>query len=378
MRLLEFQAKQLLCEQAIPVPKGTLLQSSDDLRDLSYPAVLKAQIPVGGRGKAGGIMVVADTKEAASALQALLNTTIKGHPVKAVLAEQQVRREKELYLAFLIDKHANQPMLMVSASGGVDIEEVAKKSPEHIITQHLGAYTTLPHHLPRFLAKRLGLQDYRNTFVDIVEKLFQLFRSCDATLVEINPLALTPTGLMALDAKILLDDKARFRQVEYFEKLSEGHSILAAPARTEAERLAEQRGITYVPLDGSVGMISDGAGSGMLTLDLIKAAGGQAANFCELGAFGGKKTMLDAMEVVLANHQTKSLLISLIGGLTRMDEVAEGIVAYLRQTEASLPLVVRMCGTAEERGKELLRDVGIETFDDLPTAVRTAVSYAKE
>jgi len=378
MRLLEFQAKRLLREQGIPVPNSKLLISSENLHDLSYPIVLKAQVLVGGREKAGAIKTVFDAQEAASTFRALLDTTVKDHPVKAVLAEEKVAIEKELYLSFLIDKHANRPMVMASAAGGMDIEEVAQRSPQRIIKKHVTPCPGLPNYLPRFLAKRLGAEAHTKAFVELFSKLFYIFQDHDATLVEINPLALTPTGLMALDAKILLDDKARFRQGERFDEFLKEQAPLVAEARPEAERLAEEKGITYVQLDGTVGMISDGAGSGMLTLDLIKAAGGQAANFCELGAFGGKETMRDAMEVVLANHQTKSLLISLIGGLTRMDEVAEGIVAYLKQTEASLPLVVRMCGTAEERGKELLREVGIETLDDLPTAVRTAVSYAKE
>lgn len=377
MRLLEFQAKRLLREQEIPVPNSKLLISSEDLDGLSYPIVLKAQVPVGGRGKAGAIKTVFNAQEAASTLRALLDTTVKDHPVKAVLAEEKVAIEKELYLSFLIDKHANRPMVMASAAGGMDIEEVAQRSPQRIIKKHVTPCPGLPNYLPRFLAKRLGAEAHTKAFVELFSKLFYIFQAYDATLVEINPLVVTPTELMALDVKILLDDKARFRQGERFDEFLKEQAPLVAEARSEAERLAEEKGITYVKLDGTVGMISDGAGTGMLALDLIKATGGEAANFCELGVFGGPETMRDAMEVVLANSQTKALLISLIGGLTRMDEVAEGIVAYLQQNEVCVPLVVRMCGTEEERGKEVLRAVGIQTLDDLPTAVRTAVSRAK-
>ena len=380
MRLLEFQAKRLFSQYGIPVPKGVLIESPDDLdlEKLSFPAVLKAQVPVGGRGKAGGIRIVTQAKEAAAVAKELLASNIKGVPVQAVLAEEQAEIERELYLAILIDKQTNMPIIMASAIGGVDIEEVAREKPEQILKKHIEPSVGLSDYIARSLGKNLDLGDYLENFREIVRQAYAIFRDCDASLVEINPLAVTPSGLLALDAKILLDEKAAFRHHDLFTQLRAERRRLEKSTKTKAEQLAEERGITYVPLDGDVGMISDGAGTGMLTLDLIQDAGGRAANFCELGGLAGAESMRQALEVVHANPNVKVVLISLIGGLTRMDEMADGVVQYLEQHGKSVPLIIRMYGTQEEVGKAKLRAVGIETFEDLEAAVRTAVKLAKE
>ena len=381
MRLLEFQAKRLFSRNGIPVPKGVLIESPDalePLETLSFPVVLKAQVPVGGRGKAGGIRTVTQAKEAAAVAKELLASNIKGVPVQAVLAEEQAGIERELYLAILIDKQTNMPIIMASATGGVDIEEVTRENPEQVIKKPIEPFIGLSDYIVRYLGKNLGLGDYLESFREIVNGTYAIFRDCDASLVEINPLAVTPSGLLALDAKILLDEKAAFRHHDLFSQLRTERRQLEKGTKTKAEQLAEERGITYVPLDGDVGMISDGAGTGMLTLDLIQDAGGQAANFCELGGLAGAESMRQALEVVHANPNVKVVLISLIGGLTRMDEMADGIVQYLEQHGKSAPLIIRMYGTQEEVGKEKLRAVGIETFEDLEAAVRTAVKLAKE
>jgi succinyl-CoA synthetase beta subunit len=203
--------------------------------------------------------------------------------------------------------------------------------------------------------------------------MFAIFYGYDASLIEINPLAVTPDGLAALDAKILLDDKAEYHHSELFARLKEEQEKLTKKKETRSQRLAEELGVTYVPLEGEVALISDGAGTGMLTLDLICDAGGKPANFCELGGLAGTESMQQALEVVLANSKAKVLLISLIGGLTRMDEVAEGIVNYLKEHTVKIPLIVRMCGTKEDVGRAMLCEVGIETVADLPEAVRIAV-----
>lgn len=378
MRLLEFQAKRLLSEYGIPIPKSVLAKSQDDLESLSFPVVLKAQVPVGGRGKAGAIRIATQPKEAIATVEELLNYNIKGYPIQAVLAEEQVEIKQELYLAVLIDKLACLPLIMVSTTGGVDIEEVARESPEKIVKKHLKPFVGLQDYIVRYLAKHIGLEDQLEGFRRIVKQVYRIFCDYDATLVEINPLAVTPNGLVTLDAKVLLDDKAAYRHEDLFVKLQEEQKQSAKSGKTGAEQLAEERGITYVPLDGNVGVISDGAGTGMLTLDLTQDVGGQAANFCELGGLAGAESMLQALEVVSASPHVKVVLISLIGGLTRMDEMADGILNYLEQHGKSRPLVIRMCGTKEEVGKARLRTAGIETFEDLETAVRAAVKLAEE
>ncbi len=374
MRLLEFQAKRIFSEHEIPIPKSVLITSVADVAGLAFPTILKAQATVGGRRKAGAIKVAESASEATPAVEELLNTTVKGHRVQAVLAEEQVVVERELYLAVLIDKVAKLPMLMASSAGGVDIEAVGRDSPEKIIKKYVHPSVGLPRYVLQYLATQLSVKDRMADLTSIVEKMFAVFYGYNASLVEINPLAVTPNGLVALDAKILLDDKAAYRHPELFDQIKEEQNRLAKSEKSRAQQLAEEYGVTYVPLEGEVALISDGAGTGMLALDLIRDVGGRAANFCELGGLAGTESMQQALEVVLANPKAKVLLISLIGGLTRMDEVAEGIVNYLKEHRVTIPLTVRMCGTQEEVGRAKLREVGIETYDDLPTAILAAVN----
>jgi succinyl-CoA synthetase beta subunit len=377
MRLLEFQAKRILREHGIAVPRSVLITSSENLEGVSFPAVFKAQIPVGGRGKAGGVRVVEKTAEAASIVEELLTSTIKGHPVQALLAEESVEVRRELYIAYLIDKKANLPMLMGSSAGGVDIEEVAKKTPEQIVKKYVDPTLGIQDFVIRSLAKALEIREIHG-FRSLIQQICTIFQERDATLVEINPLAVTPDGFIAIDAKILLDDKAAYRQRNLFNDLQAEQRRLDRPSRIRSEELAEERSVTYVPLEGDIGMIADGAGTGMLTLDLIHEAGGRAANFCEMGGLANAEIMRQTMEVVLANTQVKVLLISLIGGLTRMDEMADGIVQYIRKTNRQFPMAVRMCGTKADVGKERLREAGIEAFEDLQETVRVAVERVKE
>jgi succinyl-CoA synthetase beta subunit len=338
--------------------------------------VLKAQVPVGGRGRAGGIRIADDKAQAELAVQDLLGTELRGHSVGAILAERKTDILREIYLAVLLDQRANQVMVMANAAGGVDIEQVARQNPEKIVTKHLDPFLGLPQFAIRTVAKALGMQDAKE-FPAVLQAMVDILWTYDATLVEINPLAETPNGLMALDAKVVLDDKAAFRHADLFARLQEEQKMLDHRIRTCAEQLAEEHDLTYVLLDGNVGLIADGAGTGMLSLDLIQDAGGHPANFCEMGGLANAEVMCQAIEVVLANPRVDALLITLIGGLTRMDEMADGIVQYLQQHMVQVPLVIRMCGTQEEVGKAILQEAGIEAFDDLPTAVGAVVSLAK-
>jgi succinyl-CoA synthetase beta subunit len=376
MRLHEFQAKRLFGEVGIPVPKSTLLTAPDQVSGLSFPVILKAQVPIGGRGKAGGIKIARDRSQAESLAAELIGLDIRGYAVGALLAEAVTEILREIYVAVLFDKGSNQVMIVGSAEGGVDIEQVAKESPEKIVRKALNPFMGLPQFAIRFVAKELGIKDVAQ-FGDILTGMYQLLRTHDATLVEINPLAETPEGLLALDAKMTLDGKAAYRHSTLFADLAGEHKELEQAESTLAEQLAEERGITYVLLDGDVGLIADGAGTGMLTLDLIQDAGGRPANFCEMGGLANPEVMCQSIEVVLANSDVKALLITLIGGLTRMDEMAEGIVQYAASHEATVPIIIRMAGTQEEVGKATLKQAGFRTFDDLPAAVESVVELAK-
>jgi len=378
MRVLEFQAKRLLQERGIPVPRGTLLRSARDLEGLVYPAVLKAQMPVGGRGKAGGIRAASTPQEAALALEDLLSASVRGHRVRAVLGEERVETAQELYLGILIDRALRAPVLLASASGGVDVEEAARRNPHAVVRRAVDLCSGPDEHDVRWLATLLGVADRLREFRTLVVAAFAAFRELDATLVEINPLALTEAGFVALDAKLVLDDKAAFRHAELFRTLAEEAEAVAPTTRSPAECLAQAAGLTYVPLDGEIGLISDGAGTGMLTLDLIQDAGGRAADFCELGGAADAAGMKAALGAILANPRVRALLVSLIGGLTRMDEIAEGLVAYYHEHALRVPLVVRMAGTREEEGRAILRAIGVEALYDLAAAVSEAVRLAEE
>lgn len=377
MRLLEFQAKRIFSKNGIAVPKSMLITSPEDIQNILLPSVLKAQIPVGGRGKAGAIRKVETTSEAESVVAELLGSTVKGFQVQALLAEEPVEVKRELYLSYLADKQANRPLLMASLSGGVDIEEVAKTSPQRIIKKYIDPLLGLKDYTVRSLAKALEIDDFPS-FNRLVGKILTLSQGLDATLVEINPLAETREGLVALDAKMLLDDQASYRHNAFFGKMQLEQKKLDKRAKSRPVEMAEKRNISYVPLEGDIGLIADGAGTGMLTLDMIHDAGGRPANFCEMGGMANDEIMQRTMEVILADERVKVLLISLIGGLTRMDEMAKGIVRYLQTNESSVPIVIRMCGTKSEVGLAMLKGVGLDAYEDLAATVQTAVKKAKE
>lgn len=377
MRLLEFQAKKILADYGIPVPQGLLITSPEQLKQVQFPAVLKAQVPVGGRGKAGAIRVARTEEEGISVVKDFFSITLKGYPVQAILAEEAFDVNNELYLAYLIDKQANLPLLMASLAGGVEIEEMAKLSPEQISKRPIDPFLGLQDFMIRALAKSLKIEDFQS-LRKLVHAMVKIFQDKDATLVEINPLAVTSKGLVALDAKIILDDKAAYRQQELFNAFQTEQKRLDKRMKTQPEQLAEGTGITYVPLDGNIGMIADGAGTGMLTLDLIHLYGGRASNFCEMGGLSNADTMEKSITVILSDPRVKVLLIGLIGGMTRMDEMADGIVQYLKKADKRPPIVVRMCGTKADVGKARLKEVGIEAYEDLSAAVQDAVVRAKE
>jgi succinyl-CoA synthetase beta subunit len=265
---------------------------------------------------------------------------------------------------------------MASSAGGVDIEEVAHKTPELIMKRHIDPFVGVQDYELRFLAKALEIVDLQ-AFADFIRKICAASQELDATLLEINPLAITPSGLIALDAKILLDDKASYRHQQLFSQLKDEQKKLDRSTKTKVVELAEERQINYVSLEGNIGMIADGAGTGMLTLDMIYDMGARPANFCEMGGMANAGIMQRTIEVVLADERVKVLVISLIGGLTRMDEMAEGIVRYLKDNDQAIPMVIRMCGTKADVGLPMLREMGLDAYEDLAATVRTAVERVR-
>ncbi len=374
MKLFEFQAKRIFKEYGLPVPESELLLSNSDVPRLPFPLVLKSQVLTGGRGKAGGIKICPNKKELSALLSQLFNMKIKDEPVRAVLAEEKAEINQEFYLAITLQGGNARPLVIASSAGGMDIEQVAAQTPKKIIRIPIDPLIGPQDYQIRYLAKRMGYQN-KTELKNFVANLYQAFCELDATLLEINPLASTDKGLVALDGKVTLDDKANFRQEALFKELLAEQQDL--PGADPASAHMSEDTITYVPLTGTVGLISDGAGTGMLTLDLIKDAGGEAANFCEMGGLTSPEIMYKAMETVLSDPNVKSLLVVLIGGFNRMDEMAEGIIKYKKVHGLNIPVIVRMCGTMEEEGKELRAQAGIPTYDDLLEAVGAAVKGAE-
>ena len=374
MKLFEFQAKRIFTQYGLPVPQSDLLLSSQDVPKLPFPLVLKTQVLTGGRGKSGGIKICSKKTELRALLTQLFDMKIKDEPVRAVLAEEKAEIAQEYYLSIVLQGGTARPLLIASPAGGMDIEQVAAQTPERIIRIPIDPLIGPQDYQIRYLAKHLGYQS-KGELKDFISKLYQAFSELDATLVEINPLASTDAGLLALDGKVTLDDKADFRQGELLKELLEEQQAL--PGADSTSGLGSEDTITYVPLTGTVGLISDGAGTGMLTLDLIKDAGGEAANFCEMGGLTSPEVMYKAMETVLADPNVKSLLVVLIGGFNRMDEMAEGIVNYQQAHGLEIPVIVRMCGTMEEEGKKIMAQAGIPAYDDLLAAIEAAVQGAE-
>jgi len=383
MRLLEYQGKEIFEDYDIPVPKNYLARNKESLKsdfnDINLlPGIVKAQVPVGGRGKAGAVRKVDTLQQAQKITRELLDSNVKGHPVEAVLLEEQLDIERELYVGFLLNKSKDCITAIASSAGGVDIEQVAEEKPGKITQIDIDPAVGLQDYMIRYLAKRVSLKGLSPPFKGLLRSLYKIFLDKDATMVEINPLAQTSGELTALDSKILLDDAANYRHQEHFSKFKRQRNSVLEKHKTKSEQLADKHELDFVQLGGNIGLISDGAGTGMLTLDEIADAGGEPANFCEMGGEADAKVMEESIGVVLANPNVEGLLITLIGGLTRMDEMAEGIVNYVNKHEKSIPFVIRMCGTKEKEGKSMLSDIGINTFDDHRSAVEAIVEKVKD
>ena len=362
MKLLEYQAKEVLASFGIAIPPGKVARTPEEAyaaaQEIGGVAV-KAQVPVGGRGKAGGIKLAKTPDEAREAARQIIGMDIKGFKVPLVYCEGALDIAREIYLGFTVDRDQRANILMLSAQGGMDIEQVAEERPESIARLYPNPWRGPQDFELRRLVFEAGLGEYANQLVKMIKQLYRTIPESDAITAEINPLVITKDGqLVAGDAKLETDENAAFRQKELEDRYSE------ALEGDEFEREAKARHLTYVSLDGEVGIIGNGAGLCMGTLDLIHRAGGSAANFCDIGGGAKAEVVQNALEVILMNPRVKGVLINVFGGITRADEVAKGVVEARAKLNMTLPLVVRLSGTQEDEGKRILRENGIEPGDN--------------
>ena len=373
MKFLEYQVKERFRAAGIPVPDGRLARTPDEAALAAGalgPIAVKAQVPVGGRGKAGGIKLARTAADAKRVAGEILGMTIKAYTVKEVWCETAQDITRELYLGLTLDRDARKPVLILSAQGGMEIEEVAETHPEAIAKLHPDPWRgPLPFEV-RDLIFRSGLGPLQAQLTPLVVKLYALARTYDALTIEINPLALTQDGgLVAADGKLEIDENAMFRHKDLHGADESDEDPLEAEAR--------RRKLTYVRLDGSIGVIGNGAGLVMNTLDLVQREGGGAANFLDVGGGAKAEVVHSALELLAGDPHVKGILINIFGGITRGDEVAHGIIDASRDLNLKPPLVVRMTGTREEEGRQLLREAGITPEATATGAARKIVELVR-
>ena len=377
MDLLEYQGKQLLARHGLKVSSGAAVQSVADAvkaaNEVGYPVVVKAQVLIGGRGKAGGVKLAANEAEVAEHAERILGMDIRGHVVRTLWIEHASEIAREYYAAVLLDRSAKRPLVIFSVEGGVEIEEVAAKHPEKILRAVIDPVVGLAGYQARDLAFGLGLSGNAvNSFVKFALGTYKAYEATDASIVEINPLVVTKQGeVIALDAKINLDDNALFRHKELA-------SLRDPDEEDPREAQAKEHDLSYVGLEGNIGCMVNGAGLAMSTMDMIKLAGGQPANFLDVGGGADEEKVTAAFKLLLADPRVKAVLVNIFGGIMKCDVIAAGIIAAAKQVHLQVPLVVRLEGTNVEQGKALLASSGlaITPADDLGDAARKAVAAA--
>jgi succinyl-CoA synthetase beta subunit len=376
MRLHEYESKQLFARHAVPIPRGEVATTPDQARRIAAdlgPVAVKAQVLVGGRGKAGGIRLASSPDEAENRAREILGMEIKGLTVRRVLLDQAATIRQEIFLGVVVDRAASRSVLLASAEGGVEIEEVARTDPQAIHKVPVEPLVGLRGYQTLGLAKRIGLiRKHHAAFGHICQGLYGAFRASDARLAEINPLAVTDDGqLLAVDGKVVLDDNGLFRHPELSGMIEQNEE-------TSVEREARKAGLSYVQLDGNIGCMVNGAGLAMATMDIIRHFGGTPANFLDIGGGTRAEKVALGLRLVLAAPGIKAMLVNIFGGMTRCDEVARGIIASLADLNwerARIPLVVRLVGTNESEGRAILASSGIplSTATTLADAARKAV-----
>jgi succinyl-CoA synthetase beta subunit len=370
--LYEYQGKELFKRFGIPVSEGRLATTPEQARaaaeELGGQVVVKAQVLTGGRGKAGGVKLADDAADAEAKARDILGLDIRGHVVRKVWIEQASEIAKEYYLSLTFDRGAKQPLWMLTTEGGIEIEQVAEENPDALSRLHVDPLEGFQPYQARRLIYGAGIDDpgEQKQILAIVEKLYRCFVESDAMLTEINPLIVTPEGeVKALDSKFTVDDSALPRHPD----IAEMRDVEAADPQ---ERLAREKGVTYVKLDGEVGILGNGAGLSMSTVDVVVVAGGRPANFCDLGGGGDAQGVVDALEVITSDEQVRSIFFNIFGGITRCDEVARGILAALEQMSIDLPIVVRLDGTNAEEGRRLLAEAAPPNLYVEPTMLEAA------
>lgn len=375
MKLHEYQSKRLFAKFGVPIPPGDVASTPEQAREIAQTiggrVVVKSQVLVGGRGKAGGIKLASDADEAEQVASEILGMEIKGLTVGKVLVDAAAVIETEIYLGIVIDRAERKPVMMASAEGGVEIEEVARLNPEAIVKAHIDPTLGLREYQSRNMALSIGLDRAQwRSFHKIASGLAACFMACDASLAEINPLVVTGAGdLLAVDGKMVLDDNALSRHPDLME-------MRDISEETPAEAEARQNGLSYVDLDGEVGCMVNGAGLAMTTMDIIKLFGGSPANFLDIGGGAQSDKVAAALRIILADSKVRAVLFNIFGGITRCDEVAAGILAALEQVPTEVPMVVRLVGTNAAEGRAMLADADMMTATTLVEAAQKAVAAA--
>jgi succinyl-CoA synthetase beta subunit len=386
VKIHEYQAKSVLARFGVPVPRGEVAFSAAEAGEIARRlggdvVVVKAQIHAGGRGKGGGVKVVRSAQDAEQMAKQMIGMTLvthqtgpEGKKVGRVLIEEGLQIERELYLSILIDRAAERPVIIASAAGGMDIEEVAAKEPEKILREHVDPGTGIIPFQARKLAFGMGLEGPAiNKFVKVLDAIYKAFIDTDASMVEINPLILTKGGdLLALDAKVTFDDNALYRHADLreFRDTSEED-----PLEVEASKYS----LNYIRLDGNIGCMVNGAGLAMATMDIIKLSGGEPANFLDVGGGANAEQIKNAFRILMADKNVKAVLINIFGGILRCDILAAGVIAAVKELGVPVPIVVRMEGTNVEEGKRMLNESGLKfsTADSMGDAATTVVSLAQ-
>ncbi len=377
MKIHEYQARELFARAGMQVPRGnvatTVAEAAAIAESLARPVMVKAQVHVGGRGKAGGVKYAENVEAVRVWAQKILGMDIKGLTVKKILISEAVDIVTEAYVGIIIDRVTKRPVIMVSAAGGIDIEEVAAKTPEKIFKLAVDPILGLKGYQARDLASKL-YKDIKliRQAADIILKLYDVYWKADASLVEINPLITTPDGkVLAIDAKINIDDNGLFRQKEI-------SAMRDIDSENPAEVAAREGDLSFVKLDGSIGCIVNGAGLAMATMDLVKHYGGEPANFLDIGGSSNPQKVLTAMRIILSDPNVRSVLINIFGGITRCDDVANGIVMAYGELKPEIPIVVRLTGTNESQAQKILKEVNLKSADTLDNVVKEAIRLANQ